>query len=98
MINIVGEPRRALSTFVSFSKSYAFHGDGPGTILDTRGVEYITKEPNADEREQAMGFLTGTNQFLDHSISEYQRRMLLRQAMDLNCLTWLIAIVIADQL
>ena len=53
---------------------------------------------NADEREQAMGFLIGTTQLPNHSISEYQRRMLLGQAIDLNCLTWLIAIVVADQL
>lgn len=97
MVNIVGEPRRALPTFVSFSKSYAFRGDGPGTILDTSGTEYITGEPNADERERAMGFLTGTTHLPNQAISEYQRRMLLGQAMDLNCLTWILAIAVADQ-
>ena len=71
VVNIAREPHRALSTFVSFSKSCAFCGDGPSTILDIKGVEYITKEPNVDERERAMGFLTGTTQLSDHSISEY---------------------------
>ena len=84
MVNKAGEPCRALPAFVSFSKSYAFCGDGPGTILDTRSAKYVTKEPNTDEPERAMGFLTRTTQLLDHSISEYQRRMLLGQAMDLN--------------
>ena len=97
VVNIAGEPRRALPTFVSFSKSYAFRGDGPGTILDTIGVEYVTEEPNEDERERAMGFLTGTTHLCDNSISKYQRRMLLGQAMDLNCLTWILAIVVTDQ-
>ena len=97
MVNIAGKPRRTLPTFVNFSKSYAFCGDGPGTILDTSGVEYVTEEPNADERERAMGFLTGTTHLSDNSISEYQRRMLLGQAMDLNCLTWILAIVVTDQ-
>jgi hypothetical protein len=42
-------------------------------------------EPNAEERERAMGFPTGTIQV--HGILEQQRRFLLGQAMDLNCLT-----------
>ena len=45
-----------------------------------------------------MEFFTGTTQLPDHSISEYQKRMLFEQAMDSNCLTWLIAIVVANQL
>ena len=44
-----------------------------------------------------MGFLTGTTHLPDQSISEHQRRMLLGQAMDLNCLTWLIAIAMVEQ-
>ena len=68
MVNIVGEPRRALRTFVNFSKSYAFRGDGLGTILDTRGAKYIIEKPNANEWEQVMGFLIGTIQLPDHSI------------------------------
>ena len=71
MVNIVGECRRAMPTFVSFSKSYAFCGDGPRTILDIEGAEYVTEEFNVDEWEQAMGFLTGTTQLPNHSVSEY---------------------------
>jgi hypothetical protein len=45
-------------------------------------------EPNADERERAMGFPTSTTNV--HGMSEQQRRFLLGQAMDLNCLTWVV--------
>jgi hypothetical protein len=42
-------------------------------------------EPNIDEHERAMGFPTGSTNV--HGISEQQRRFLLGQAMNLNCLT-----------
>jgi hypothetical protein len=42
-------------------------------------------EPNADERERAMGFLMGTTNV--PSLSNHQRRFLLGHAMDVNCLT-----------
>jgi hypothetical protein len=51
-------------------------------------------EPNADERERAMGFPTGTINV--HGISKQQRRFLLDQAMDLNCLTWVVSLVVAE--
>jgi hypothetical protein len=52
-------------------------------------------EPNADERERAMGFPTGTTNV--HGMSEQQRRFLLDQTMDLNCLTWVVSLVVAEQ-
>ena len=51
VVNIASEPRRTFLIFVNFSKSYAFHEDGPCTILDTRGIEYMTEKPNVDEWE-----------------------------------------------
>jgi hypothetical protein len=42
-----------------------------------------------------MGFPTGTTNV--HGISEQQRRFLLGQAMDLNCLTWVVSLVVAEQ-
>lgn len=97
VVNIVEEPRRAFPIFVSFFKSYVFRGGEPRTILDTNGIEYIIEESNVDEWEYAMEFFTGTTRFSDRSISEYQRRMLLGQMMDLNCLTWILAIAVVDQ-
>ena len=97
LVNRLGEPREAFPTFLSFARSYAFCGDGPGTLVDTSTTDYTTDEPNADERERAMGFATGTTQVPRTPISEMQRRALLGQAMDLNCVTWLLAIAIAEQ-
>jgi hypothetical protein len=48
-------------------------------------------EPNADERERAMGFPTSTTNV--NGISKQQRRFLLGQAMDLSCLTWVVSLV-----
>jgi hypothetical protein len=52
-------------------------------------------EPNVDERERAMGFPTGTTHV--PGISEQQRRFLLGQAIDLNCFTWVVSLVVAEQ-
>jgi hypothetical protein len=52
-------------------------------------------KPNADVREKAMGFPTGTiNVF---GILEQQWRFLLGQAMNLNYLTWIVSLVVAKQ-
>jgi hypothetical protein len=47
-----------------------------------------------DERERAMGFPTGTTNI--PGLSEHQRRFLLDQAMDVNCLTWIVSLVVAE--
>lgn len=93
VVNRKGEPRRALPTLVSYARSYAFKDNGPGLVWDSLAQEMV--EPNADERERAMGFPTGTTHI--PGISESQRRFLLGQAMDLNCLTWLVSLVAAEQ-
>jgi hypothetical protein len=92
VVNRKGEPHRAFPTLVSFARSYAFKDNGMGFILDSITQEMV--EPNADERERAMGFPTGTTNV--HGISEQQRRFLLGQAMDLNCLTWVVSLVVAE--
>jgi hypothetical protein len=93
VVNHKEEPRRAFLTLVSFARSYAFKDNGPGLVWDSITQEMM--EPDADERERAMGFPTGTTNV--HGISEQQRRFLLGQAMDLNCLTWVISLVVAEQ-
>jgi hypothetical protein len=62
--------RRTLPTLVSFAHSYAFKDNGPGLVWDSTIQEMV--ESNADERERAMDFPTGTTQVL--GISEQQRR------------------------
>jgi hypothetical protein len=52
-------------------------------------------EPNADERERAMGFPIGVTSV--HFISEASHRQVLGQAMDLNCLTWIVSLGMAEQ-
>jgi hypothetical protein len=92
VVNRKGEPRRAFLTLVSFARSYAFKDNGPGLVWDSIMQEMV--EPNAEERERAMGFPTGTTNV--HGISEQQRRFLLGQAMDLNYLIWVVSLVVAE--
>jgi hypothetical protein len=47
---------------------YAFKDNGPGLVWDSIMQEMV--EPNADERERAMGFPTGTTNV--HGMSEQQ--------------------------
>ena len=58
VVNQVGFPRAALPTLVSFPASHAYRQGGPGLVWDERLQQLV--EPNADERERAMGFPTGT--------------------------------------
>jgi hypothetical protein len=51
-------------------------------------------EPNADEREHVMGFPTGVTSV--PSISEVSHRQVLGQAMDLNYLTWIVSLGMAE--
>lgn len=50
---------------------------------------------NVDERERAMGFTTGVT--VVPTLSEASRRHVLGQAMDLNCLTWIVSLGMAEQ-
>jgi hypothetical protein len=93
VVNRKGEPRRALPKLVSFARSYAFKDNGPGLVWDSTTQEMV--EPNADERERAMGFPTGTTNV--PGLSEHQQRFLLGQAMNINCLTWIVSLVVAEQ-
>jgi hypothetical protein len=83
----------ALPTFVSFPTSHAYREGGLGLVWDTCSQRLV--EPNADEKECAMGFLTGVTSV--PSIFEASRRQVLSQAMDLNCLTWIISLGMAEQ-
>jgi hypothetical protein len=69
VVNRKGEPRRALPTLVSFARSYAFKDNGLGLVWDSTTQEMV--EPNADERERAMGFPMGTTNI--PGLSKHQR-------------------------
>jgi hypothetical protein len=83
----------ALPTFVSFPASHAYREGGPGLVWDTCLQQLV--EPNTDERERAMGFPTGMP-FVP-SIFEASCRQVLGQAMDLNYLTWIVSLGMAEQ-
>jgi hypothetical protein len=54
------------------------------------------EEPNANEREWAMGFRTNTT--IVQGISKGACRQILGQVMDFNYLTWIFNLVLAKQL
>ncbi len=51
-------------------------------------------EPNVDEKECVMGFPIGMTLVL--SIFEASRRQVLGQAMDMNCLIWIVNLGMAE--
>ncbi len=93
VVNRVGQLRMALPTFVSFPMSHAYREGGLELVWDTCSQQLV--EPNADERERVMGFPIGMTSI--PSISEASRRQVLGQAMDLNCLTWIVSLGMAEQ-
>ena len=93
VVNQVGMPRLALSTLVSYPGSHAFRDHGPGLVWDT--TTRRLEEPRADERERAMGFLTGTTTAPE--LTESQRRQILGQAMDLTSMVWFVGVCLAVQ-
>jgi len=52
------------------------------------------EKPNVDEKEKAMGFCIGTT--IVQGIFEGACRQILGQVMDLNCLTWIFILVLAE--
>lgn len=84
--NIIGEPRGAWPTLVSFLGAHAFQGDGPGLVY--RHSTDTWDEPSPEERERAMGFKTGTTSHT--KVTRLERNALLGRVMDLNSLTWLL--------
>ncbi|CAM6092168.1 unnamed protein product [Calypogeia fissa] len=56
-VNIVGQLWATLPTLLSAPAPYAYRDGGRGLVWDTQVQRLV--EPNADERERAMGFTTG---------------------------------------
>jgi hypothetical protein len=88
-VEVPDEPRRALNTFVNYGGSYAFSRGGGGVLACVQADGAATyEEPNAEERELAMGFPRGFT--AARAVSEHTRRELLGQAMDLNSVMWIL--------
>jgi hypothetical protein len=89
-VEVPGEPRCALNTFVCYGGSYAFSRGGGGVLACVQPDGVVTyEEPTAKERELAMGFPRGFT--AAQEISEHTCRELLGQAMDLNSVLWILA-------
>ncbi len=86
--NAAGAPLSALPTIVAFPSSHAYRNGGIGMVWDD-GMQALT-EPNADERERALGYLTGTT--AAPGLNERQRRHLLGNCIDQNLLQTLLAL------
>ena len=93
LVNKVGAPRRAFSTFMTFPQSFAFHNLGPCMVWDDHTKTHT--KPLVDKRKRTMWFCTGTTAAL--SFSEGQRRNLLGQAMDFNTMLYNIGLCLALQ-
>jgi hypothetical protein len=93
VVNKVGSPRATLPTIVSFTASHAYQQGGSGLVWDERLHQLV--EPNANEREHAMGFSTGTTAV--PGFLEAIQRQLLGQVIDLTCLSWILSLGWAEQ-
>jgi hypothetical protein len=83
--NIPGMTMAAWPTLMSRPQSYSFRPGQPGSILDvTDPKQPHWDEPNAEERETALGYLPGST--AAEGITEEQRRQVLGQCLDANTL------------
>jgi hypothetical protein len=83
VVNRVGLPQTTLLTFLNFPHFRASRNGGLRMIWDSHS--FSMEKPNADEKEQAMGFRISIT--IVQCISKGALRRILGQVMDLNCLT-----------
>lgn len=86
--NTTGAPLSALPTLVSFPGSYAYRDGNPGMVWDAHLGRF--DEPNADERERALGYHTGAT--AAPGLTERCRRHLLGNCIDQNLFQCLYAL------
>jgi hypothetical protein len=94
LVNIIGKPRGAWPTFVSFPRAHAFQGDGPSLVY--RHASATWDEVSLEERKKAMGFQTDTT---NHTkVIRLECHILLGISMDLNSLTRLLVTCVFFQM
>jgi len=94
LANIIGKPRGAWPTFVSFRGAHAFQGDGLGLVY--RHALTTLDEPSLKERERAMGCQIST---IRHTkVTRLECNDLLGKGMDLNSFTWLLVTCVLFQM
>lgn len=82
-VNTPGAPLKAFSTFVSLQGSHAYK-PGQQSMVITPDGHY--DEPNARERERAMGFMEDTT----NTLPEPARRRLLGASMDMHAVSFIL--------
>ena len=91
--NVKGEPLSALPTFTAYRMSRAFKAGQPGAVFD--GNQRCWTEPNAEERELAMGFDQGCTYVPavlgQIAVDDAARHAALGKAMDMNAVSSLFA-------
>ena len=93
-VNVIGEPLRAFSTFVTTANSDAYRSQSHSLL---RGTSTTLKYPTPTERERAMGFSAGTSQCPSRPLTDEVRFRLPGGSMDLFQLTFLFQSVLAFQ-
>ena len=93
-VNIVGEPLKAFSTFVTLKRSDAYRSQAQ-SLVSTQQQQL--EPPSLLEKERAMGFLGGMSQLLTPPLDESSCLRLLGGSMDLFQLTFLFGSIIAFQ-
>jgi hypothetical protein len=93
-VNIVGEPLKAFSTFVTLKRSDAYCSQAQSLVYS---ASQKLEAPSLLEKERAMGFFGGTSQALSPSLNEFSCSRLLGESMDLFQLTFLFGSNLAFQ-
>jgi hypothetical protein len=86
--NRKGKPLSALPTIVAYPASHAYREGRVGMVWDAALTCFA--EPNADERERALGYLTGST--AAPGLTPRQRHVLLGNCIDQNLLQALFAL------
>jgi hypothetical protein len=93
-VNIVGEPLKAFSTFVTLKQSDAYRSQAQSLVYSqSKKLE----APSLLEKERAIGFLGGMSQCLIPPLNEASCLRLLGGSMDLFQLTFLFGSILAFQ-
>jgi hypothetical protein len=93
MVNKINLPQVALPIFVSFMFSHAFCNGNLGMTWDSNTS--CMEELNANEKEWDMGIHTSTTTM--PNIYEGVHGQILKQVMDINCLTWIFSLTLVKQ-
>jgi hypothetical protein len=86
LANTIGKLKGVWPTFVSFPRTHAFQGNGPGLVYHHASITW--DEPSLEERIRDMGFQIGIT--IHTKVIRLEHNVLLGRGMDLNSLTWLL--------